>query len=464
MSVRRTRRAAPMRLAALTLAAVGLLAAALAQAASPTASTGQALFLEAGAGRMVKLARAASAVYVANPDVADVELKSPTLIYVFAKQPGETTLYALDGGEETLIDRRIVVQHGLTRLRELIQAVRPDSRVEVASLNRSLVLTGLVESASAADDIQELARQIVGEDGRVLNRLKIASPLQVNLRVRIAEVSRDVAKQLGFSWDVLRTAGDFTLGLGSGAFVEGAFSGSTVGSFSYDGTSLDVNALVDALDEQGLITVLAEPNLTALSGETAQFLAGGEFPIPVPQDGDTLTVDYREFGVSLGFLPVVLEDGQLQITVRSEVSQLSAAGAVQFAGFNVPALTTRRAETTVNLGSGQSFAIAGLLQNTTNQSVDRIPGLGDIPVLGALFRSSEFQREESELVVIVTPYVVRPVNGRLALPTDGFQPASDGVRNLTGAAYEPRLPAAPAGPLSPDGREGGVGPAGFILR
>jgi len=446
------------------LAALALASAVPAEGAAADQAATDSLFLEAGGGRMVGLSRPASAVYVANPEIADIELKSPRLVYVFAKRTGETAIYAVDRSEETILDRRVVVEHGLTRLRELIAQVRPGAQVQVASLNNSLVLTGLVESAEAAEDVKSLAEQVLGEEGVVLNRLKIATPHQVNLRVRIAEVSRDVAKQLGFSWDVLRNIGDFTLGLGTGAFIEGATSGSTVGRFGYDGSGLDVNSIVDALDDQGLITVLAEPNLTALSGETANFLAGGEFPIPVPQDNDTLTVDYREFGVSLGFLPIVLDDGQLQITVRSEVSQLSAAGAVAFGGFNVPALTTRRAETTVTLGSGQSFAIAGLLQNTTNQSVSRVPGLGDIPVLGALFRSNEFQREESELVVIVTPYVVRPSNGRLALPTDGFIPSSDGVRNITGAAYEQRVPDGPARPLTVDGREGGVGPAGFILR
>lgn len=445
-------------------ALIRALAVLLALIAAPATAATPALFMESGAGRMIKLDRAASAVYVANPDIADIELKSPKLVYIFAKQPGETTIYAMDRQEEAVIDRRVVVQHRLTRLRELIALVRPEARVEATSINRSLVLTGAVESAEAAEDIRELALQVVAEPQQVVNRLKIATPHQVNLRVRIAEVSRDVAKQLGFSWDVLRNVGDVALGVGTGAFVEGQISGSSVGTFSYDGDGTDVNAIVDALDDQGLITVLAEPNLTALSGESANFLAGGEFPIPVPQDSDTLTVVFREFGVGLNFLPVVLDDGQLQITVRSEVSQLSAAGAIEFTGFNVPALTTRRAETTVSLGSGQSFAIAGLLQNTTNQNVSSIPGLGDIPILGALFRSSEFQREESELVVIVTPYIVRPSSGRLALPTDGFVPASDGTRTVLGASYEQRLPGAPAAPLGPDGREGAVGPAGFILR
>jgi len=439
--------------------------------AAPPATPGQTvetpeppLFLEAGAGRMIRLDRSATAVYVANPDIADVELKSPKLVYVFAKQAGETSIYALDRAERAVIDRRVVVQHGLTRLRELITSVRPAARVQLATLNQSLVLSGMVASAEAAEDINELAGQMVSEPGKVINRLRIASPHQVNLRVRIAEVSRDVSKRLGFSWDILRSVGDFSVGLSTGAIVEGAITGSSFATAGYNGAQLDVNAIIDALDDQGLITVLAEPNLTALSGESANFLAGGEFPIPVPQDDSTLTIVYREFGVALGFVPLVLDDGQLQIAVRSEVSQLSDVGALQISGFSIPALTTRRAETTVSLGSGQSFAIAGLLQNSTNQSVSSIPGLGDIPVLGALFRSSEFQREESELVVIVTPYIVRPSSGRLAAPTDGFVPATDGTRMMTGAAYEQRLPGAKAGPLGPDGREGGVGPAGFILR
>ncbi len=450
----------------MTRAAAGLAALLLAgPIAAETPPADAPLALEAGAGRMLQLERPATSIYVANPDVADVELKSPRLVYVYAKRPGETTLYAVGRDDRPVLDRRVLVEHALGRLRTLIDKVRPEAQIELASLNQSLVLTGTVESAEAAEDIRDLAARVVADPELVINRLRVAESQQVNLRVRIAEVSREVAKELGVSWDVLKSAGDLTLAVSTGSLLSGAgASGSAAGLLSFSNGNLDVNALIDALDDQELITVLAEPNLTALSGETANFLAGGEFPIPVPDEDGSVTIVFREFGVSLSFMPVVLNSGRLHIKVMSEVSQLSDAGSIQFSGFNIPALTTRKAETTVNLGSGQSFAIAGLLQNTTNQTVSRVAGLGDLPILGPLFRSNQFQREESELVVIVTPYVVRPTSGRLAAPTDGFVPASDGVRNLEGATHQQRLPSDPPGPVDHAGRTGGVGPAGFILR
>jgi pilus assembly protein CpaC len=183
--------------------------------------------------------------------------------------------------------------------------------------------------------------------------------------------------------------------------------------------------VVDALEDERLLTVLAEPNLTAMSGETASFLAGGEFPIPVPQDGGTISIEYKKFGVSLAFKPTVLSDGRINLSVTPEVSELSAAGSITISNFVIPALSTRRAETTVELGSGQSFAIAGLLQSSQDQTTSKFPALGDLPVLGPLFRSDVYQRGETELVIIVTPYVVRPVSQKMALPTDGLVPPND---------------------------------------
>lgn len=420
--------------------------------------------LEVNAGSMLRLPSPVSSVFVANPDIADVQVKSPRLIYIFAKQPGETTIYAVDRSEEVVVNHRLVVGHNLTRLRELIHRVRPEADIDVSSLNGAVVLTGVVSSAERAEDVRSLAAQVLGESGALINRIRVATPQQVNLRVRIAEVSRDVSKQLGFDWNAAQSFGSLALGLATGSFVNGLTSGTQqlAGAFTSGNTS--VNLLIDALDEQGLITVLAEPNLTALTGETANFLAGGEFPIPVPQDDGTITVAFKKFGVGLSFLPVVLDDARIHMKIVSEVSQLSAAGAVSFSGFSIPALTTRQAETTVNLGSGQSFAIAGLLQNTTNQTVERFPGLGDIPVLGALFRSSRFQNEQSELLVIVTPYLVRPVSTQIAAPTDGFQPPSDADRVIHGHLYSQAPASRHSAMVDVQGRQGQVGQAGFILR
>lgn len=423
------------------------------------------LALEVAKGTMLRLDTPIEALFVANPAIADVEVKSPRLINVFARAAGETTLYAVGADDEVILERRIVVSHNLTRLQELIDRTRPDARIELASLNGAIVLSGRAPSAGAVEDVRALAEQLLGETGEIINAVEIASPLQVNLRVRIAEVSRDVVKQLGVSWEAIRVGSGFVFQLGTGALAPGA------GPLAADalllgnnGSDVDVNALLDALDTEGLITVLAEPNLTAMSGESANFLAGGEFPIPVPQDNGVITVDYRRFGVSLSFVPVVLEDNRIHLAVLTEVSQLSSAGALEFAGFSVPALTTRQAETAVQLGSGQSFAIAGLLSNRTNQDVRRFPGLGDIPILGTLFRSTRFQKEETELVVIVTPYLVRPSDGRLAAPTDGFRPPDDFQRVATGATYTQRAQGPGAGPVDPTGRVGPTRPTGFILR
>ena len=221
--------------------------------------------------------------------------------------------------------------------------------------------------------------------------------------------------------------------------------------------------LLDALDKEGLITVLAEPNLTAVSGETAEFLAGGEFPVLVPGNNGRVTISFKKFGVSLAFTPTLIGGSTISLKVKPEVSQLSSTGAVEVSGFVIPALTTRRAETTVELGSGQSFAIAGLLQNNITRDIERFPGLSDIPVLGSLFRSDQFKRDESELVIIVTPYIVRPVSSQLlALPTDGLTPPTDTDRVLHSRLYRPTLGRRPSGP-SGRGANGLVGPVGFML-
>jgi pilus assembly protein CpaC len=228
---------------------------------------------------------------------------------------------------------------------------------------------------------------------------------------------------------------------------------------------LDILGTLDIAATDGLATILAEPNLTALSGETASFLAGGEFPIPISQGNNAVTIEYKQYGVGLAFTPVVLADGRISMRVRPEVSQLSDAGAVNLANFRVPALITRRAETTVELGSGQSFMIAGLLQNTGNNSVDKTPFLGDLPVLGMLFRSTKFQRQETEVVVIVTPYLVRPVSGQLATPIDGYRSPNDLVRDIGGQTFSgvsgDHAPTAIAAPALPAPAGGAVPAPGF---
>ena len=325
----------------------------------------------------------------------------------------------------------------------------------------------------------------------------VDSPSQVNLRVRITEVSRTVTKELGINWDAMGHGGSIVFGLATGNPVLGVpitaggaiaplapsvlgssaaglgffnrnagLSGSTTDSYVLGANfgKYTIDSVIDALDQNGLVNILAEPNLTAMSGETATFLAGGEFPIVIPAGtlGQT-TVQFKQYGVSLAFTPVVLGNGRISLRVRPEVSQLTATGAVELSGINIPALTTRRAETTIELGSGQSFAIGGLLQNSMNNNANNLPGLGDLPVLGALFRSTQFQRNETELVILVTPYLVRPVSDhRLVGSTDGYKPPNDSELFLQGKDAHPTQPVGGDAPAGANGN-GLIGPAGFIL-
>ncbi len=440
------------------------LAAPIAAAAAVelVSGSGETMSLEVNKGRLVRLERPAATVFVADPEIADIQIKSPRLIYVFAKRPGQTTLFAVDETERVLANVGITVTHNLSRLKAALKELHPKARVGVFSVDGMLVLDGVVGSATAAEDMRRLAERFAGAPEALLNRLVVDAPNQVNLRVRVAEVSREVDKQLGFNWSILGSIGGFALGLATTNPFAASVTQNTL-STAFGRGGWDVNAVIDALEEEGLVSVLAEPNLTALSGETASFLAGGEFPILVPDSDGRVTIEFKKFGVSLAFTPTISGQSRINLHVRPEVSQLSTTNAVTLNGFEVPSLTTRRAETTVELSSGQSFAIAGLLRNNVTHDISKFPGLGDIPVLGGLFRSDRFRRDESELVIIVTPYIVRPSPARvLAAPTDGFSPPNDLERFVTGGTYrrnpEPGRPKT----VDLDGRTL-IGPAGLQL-
>ena len=437
--------------------------------AAETIGTGvDAMVLEASKGTLIRLDRPAATVFVADPEIADVQVKSPRLIYLFAKAPGETVVYAVDSAERVLLSRRITVNHNLSRLRAALRQLLPETTVDVASVDKTLVLSGRVNSAREAEDARLMALRLVKDEKDLVNQISVVAPNQVHLRVRVAEVSRDILKQFGINWDAVFRTGNFLFGFATGnpAAVAGNFitrnngTGSIVGAVRTG--NIDLNGVIDALDDEGLITILAEPNLTAVSGESATFLAGGEFPILVPEN-DRITVEFKQFGVSLAFTPVLVGD-RISLKVNPEVSQLTTTGAVELSGFTIPALTTRRAETTVELGSGQSFAIAGLLQNNITRNLQKVPGLADVPVLGALFRSDSFRRNETELVIIVTPYIVRPVEApRLATPTNGLVPPSDRDRILHARTHKPHLQKDRPTVHGRGAPSGLAGPAGFVL-
>ncbi|HEV2300872.1 MAG TPA: type II and III secretion system protein family protein [Stellaceae bacterium] len=432
-------------------------------------ASGAPIALETGKGTLIRLSRAASTVFVANPDIADVQVKSPSLIYLSAKQPGETVIYAVDANDKVLLRSPVLVEPDLSRVRQSLAGLMPDQRIRVASVAGNVILSGTVASAADAEKARALATSILGEakNTKIIDQLVIATPNQVNLRVRIDEVDRSVLKELGINWSKFGSTLSFlttnptTVASESQNFAEfGRLSGQSV------------SAELEALAQEGFVTTLAEPNLTAMNGQKASFLAGGEFPVPIAANSavggvPTITVDFKTFGVSLAFTPTIIDATHLNLKIEPEVSQLTSDGAVSLpitsqSTISIPALTVRRAQTTVELASGESFALAGLLQHTSTQDISKVPGLGDIPVLGALFRSDRFQRNESELVIIVTPYLVNPVRTALASPVDGWVPPHDMQRIMTGATNRQSLPAPARGPLGAGG-QGLIGPAGFRL-
>ena len=393
------------------------------QAAEPTVTAaGATTILEVRQGQMIRLERPAASVFVADPETADVQAHSATLVYVFGRRAGRTTIFAVDQEENLLFSSAIEVRHPLSRIEELIAGLGLGDRVAVQSIDGGIVLSGNVADPATAEDLRGLVNQFVGENEVLINRLTVEAPTQVNLRVRVAEMSREVTRLFGIRWDGALSFGDFAFGLGTGRLFEGA--NSLFGS--YQNNNVSIAGVIDALEREGLVSVLAEPNLTALSGETASFLAGGEFPVPVGRDNNEVQIEFKEFGVSLSFTPTVMSRNRISLRVRPEVSDLSENGSIKIGDLLIPALATRRAETTVELGSGQSFAIGGLISNSTRSNVEKLPGLGDLPILGALFRSTNFRRSESELVIIVTPYLVAPRSEPdLASPVDGFRPTSN---------------------------------------
>lgn len=455
------------------------------------APSGLAIRLDVGKGALLRLDRDADTVFVADPEIADVKVKSARLIYIFGKVPGETSLYAVDAAQHVIVNKPVVVKRDVARLQAAIDQLVPDGAVEVTAVDDSLVLSGHVDTPGEAEEARRIARPFVSDDKQLINHISVDGPNQINLRVRIAEVQHNVVKDLGINWNAVGYVGNFVLGIMTGnPVLSGALAapsiigGSQTGNFvtnnvvggnttnsafaGFNTSNVSINSVIDALDQNGLINILAEPNLSAVSGETASFLAGGEFPILVPQGtggGTSITIEYKQFGVALAFTPVLLANGRISLRVRPEVSQLSTTGEVEINGYTIPALSTRRAETTIELGSGQTFAIGGLLQNNITDTINKVPGLNELPVLGPLFKSNSFQRNESELVILVTPYLVRPVSDkRLAGPTDGFKPPNDYDLAVRGN-IEPQ-PSAPEGgqqPVGPNGN-GVIGPAGFILK
>jgi pilus assembly protein CpaC len=406
---------------------------------APTIRTNAPISLDADTATLINLPEAAKTVFVASPDIADIQVASPTSVLVYGKKPGTTTVFAIS---ETGITSSYSVRVSRP-VGELMAALRREvpaaQNITVNPGPGGITVSGHVGSPSDAAKLRSVAEEFVGDKEKLNFDVAVDSVTQVTLRVRIAEVSRTIDRALGVNLGALATDGSIAVGLVTGRTVTSGLSssitnpsststfGSLGGSYQSSNGKVNLTAVIDALDQEGLVTILAEPTLTATSGQTANFLAGGEFPIPIPQGNQNVTVEYKRYGVSVDFTPTVLDGNRISIKVKPEVSQLTTVGDLQLDNISVPALIVRRVDTTVELGSGESFVIAGLFQNNGQNQIQQLPGLGDLPILGPLFRSTSFQRNESELVIIVTPFLVRPVAHieDLHTPDEGLQFSSD---------------------------------------
>jgi pilus assembly protein CpaC len=403
-----------------------------------------AMEVMAGTGKFIPLNKPAKAVFVANSEIVDVSAEFANMLYVYGLKQGSTTLHVLDAEGKIAYTETINVSMNTAVVMDAIKQVLPSANIKAEFVGGRLVLKGMVKNASDAEVALRIAQGFAGSessgsagsagsagsDSGIINMMTTTADNQVMLRVRVAEVNREISQSFGIQWNLYGADGDFRTGLFSprGPLTEPAegndtfrpgFDSYKVGSasnpyqsfLSYFGDNLGVDVLLEALEDEGMATVLAEPNLTALSGESASFLAGGEFPVITSANDGEINTEYKEYGVRLSFTPVVLSENRIRLNVKPEVSNLSDNGAVTIQdGIVIPALESRKVETTVELGDGQGFLLAGLFQNNLRESLQAVPGLGDLPILGPLFRSENFERKKSELMIIVTPSIVTPVS------------------------------------------------------
>jgi pilus assembly protein CpaC len=394
--------------------------------------------LTAGKSVLLRTSDPVKRVSIANLDIADLNILSPREIYVTGKAPGITNITLwYSGGSRQVHD--LVVTPDISRLKQRLHEILPDEKeIRVISLDEAVTLTGRVSSTANLAQAVALAEAYAPE--KVRNLLEVTGVQQVMLEVRVSEVSRTLMRRLSVNWLYTDTDGEFGLGLlGQLAQLVNPQDANLIAGplgflvspnanalFRFNHGNGTHTGLIEALKEEGLIKVLAEPTLIALSGETASFLAGGEFPVPIPQGLGTVAIEYKPFGVGLSFTPTVLSEDKISVRVVPEVSELDFSIAVRFEGFVVPGLSTRRASTVVELDDGQSFAIAGLLKDTVRDDAAKYPGLGDLPVLGNLFKSRDFQNNETELIIIVTPRLVKPLDPKKqTLPSDYYIPPND---------------------------------------
>lgn len=469
-----------------------------------TASGAQSLTLSRGKSAIIELPADVRDMLVTNPAVADAVLRGPRRIYVLGLALGATDAVFFDASGRKILSLAIRVEQDSSALEDTLRRVLPNGDIQVQTIRDSVILTGSVPTASDAGMASQIAARFVDKPENVLNMLTIAGKDQVMLKVRIVEVQRNVIKQLGVSSDLLINDGykAYSLGQNSTFGVNGSQIGggdlcygrnntrttsvtntNTSGSSgTTNGTSnvlnnvaqtayslaagSKTNLCLQAFERVGLVKTLAEPNLTVVSGEAGKFLVGGEFPVPTGQDATgKVTIEFKPYGVGLGYTPVVLSGGRISLKLSTEVSELSSLGAFTLGGAGggatlvVPGLTVRRAETTVELPSGGSLMIAGLLQQQTKQNIDALPGMTSLPILGSLFRSRDYLNGETELVVVITPYIVDPTRPQdLQTPADGLQTASDMSTTLLG-----RLNKVVKAPVGANSGRAYQGPVGYVI-
>jgi pilus assembly protein CpaC len=468
------------------------------------------LVLPFGKSAIIDLPADARDVLISNPQIADATIRTARRAYVIGRQLGQTNLFFFDAAGRQIANVEIRVEPDVEPLNDILRRHSSDSQIQAEALNGSIVLTGAARSAGDADRARQLAQQFLATNGgagggegpdRIVNLIQVQGSEQVLVRVRVVEMSRTLVRQLGINANYeeminqlvgeddfidLATRNGFSI---NGAVLGGltatggiaqnilrpnsyAYPGPTVdptitpgqagvGGYQFDPQTLQetwgpahveraesTDATIEAFERAGLLRVLAEPNLTAISGEAARFLAGGEFPVPVNSEDGQISVEFKPFGVGLAFTPVVMSGGRISLKVATEVSELTSEGAIStgdtpirnadgsttvIRGITIPALQVRRAETTLEMSSGSSIVLAGLIQERTRHALEGVPGVMNTPVIGSLFRSRDFINNETELVIIVTPYLVRPTSpDRLRTPGDGFRNPSEGESLLTG--------------------------------
>jgi pilus assembly protein CpaC len=401
---------------------------------------------------IVELPEDARDVLVSNPEVVDAVVRTPRQVYVVGMKAGPSNAFFFTASGKQILNLEINVQRDMPELKRIIERNVKDSDITVETINDNVVINGSVKNASDAAAAREIAMRYVTDPGKalnkdgVINRVGIRGGEQVMLRVRVAEMQRNLSKQLGVDFSAAFDIGkNLPIALTSAtpfSLLGQALSSGTNFKFGDKGVGNSVESTIKAFERAGLVQTLAEPSLTAVSGESAKFLAGGEFPVPVSRDRDgNVQVEFKPFGVGLGFTPVVLAEGRISLRISTEVSEITGENAfvsqgglgldadgnvINIPGVTIPGLRVRRAETTVELPSGGSMVMAGLLSKTARQNIDGVPGLKNLPILGTLFQSRDFQSGETELVVIVTPYLVDATSQKnLASPTDGYVTASD---------------------------------------